>query len=229
MIEIIPAMDLIDGKCVRLTHGDFDRKTVYSEDPLDVAKRFEDAGLRYLHMVDLDGAKSGVPSNLAVLERVAAGTGLIIDFGGGIKCDSDLESVYAAGAAAANIGSIAVKEPDIFIEWLDRFGKERLLLGADCKDEKIAVNGWRDETELSIFDFLEYMNRRGVKRAFVTDIGRDGALTGPSVQLYERIAARLPDLELIASGGVSSIEDVTELERICCSGVIVGKRSTKGG
>ena len=179
-------------------------------------------------MVDLDGAKTGKPVNLAALERVAGGTGLTIDFGGGIKSDSDLESVFAAGAAVANIGSIAVKEPDKFIAWLDRFGGERLLLGADCKDGKVAVNGWRTETDVSIFDLLEHMNSRGVKKAFVTDIGCDGALAGPSTQLYERIIKHLPDLELIASGGVSSIADVMELERIGCTGVIVGKAIYEG-
>lgn len=228
MIEIIPAIDLIDGKCVRLTHGDFARKTVYSDDPVEVAKRFADAGFFRLHMVDLDGARSGVPTNLSVLERVSARTDLVIDFGGGLKSESDLESVFAAGAAIANVGSTAVKEPNKFIDWLDRFGEERLLLGADCKGEKIAVNGWQDETDISIFDFLEYMNTRGLKRAFVTDIGRDGALAGPSVQLYERIIELLPGLELIASGGVSSIEDTMELERIGCTGVIVGKAIYEG-
>lgn len=228
MIEIIPAIDLIDGKCVRLTHGDFSRKTVYYEDPLEVAKYFESLGLRRLHMVDLDGARTGRPVNLAALERVAGGTGLTIDFGGGIKSESDLESVFAAGAAIANVGSIAVNEPDRFIAWLDRFGGERILLGADCKDEKIAVNGWRTETDVSIFDFLEQMNSRGVKKAFVTDIGRDGALAGPSTQLYEGIIAQFPGLELIASGGVSSIADVMELDRIGCTGVIVGKAIYEG-
>ena len=228
MIEIIPAIDLIDGECVRLTHGDFSRKTVYHDDPLEAARRFESLGLRRLHIVDLDGARTGRPVNLAALERVAGGTGLTIDFGGGIKSEADLESVFAAGAAIANVGSTAVKEPDKFISWLGRFGGERILLGADCRDEKIAVSGWQTETDISIFDFLEQMNSRGVKKAFVTDIGRDGALAGPSTQLYERIIARLPDLELIASGGVSSIADVMELDRIGCTGVIVGKAIYEG-
>lgn len=166
--------------------------------------------------------------NLAVLERVSARAGLVIDFGGGIKSESDLESVFAAGAAIANVGSIAVKEPDMFIEWLEHFGEERLLLGADCKGERIAVNGWQTETDVSIFDFLECMNNRGLKRAFVTDIGRDGALAGPSVRLYERIIEQLPNLELIASGGVSSIGDVAKLEQVGCSGVIIGKAIYEG-
>ena len=228
MIELIPAVDLNDGKCVRLAHGDFSRKTVYSDDPVEVAKRFADVGLRRLHMVDLDGAKRGKPANLSVLERVAAGTDLIIDFGGGIKTEADLEDVFAAGAAIANIGSIAVKVPDTFLAWVERFGPDRILLGADCKEEKVAVNGWQIQTEFSIFDFLDRMNSRGVKRAFVTDIGRDGALVGPSVELYGRLMTHLPELELIASGGVSSIEDVQALEKIGCVGVIVGKAIYEG-
>lgn len=228
MIEIIPAIDLIDGKCVRLTHGDFARKTVYSADPLEVARRFESLGLRRLHMVDLDGARMGKPANLAVLERVAAGTGLAIDFGGGIKTGSDLEAVFAAGAAIANIGSLAVKRPDAFLAWLDEYGGKRILLGADCKGERLAVDGWRTETDVSIFDFLKDMNSRGVNEAFVTDIGRDGAMAGPSIELYERIVALLPGLELIASGGVSSIGDVEELGKIGCRGVIVGKAIYEG-
>ena len=228
MIEIIPAMDLIDGKCVRLTHGDFSRKTVYSDDPLETARRFADAGLRRLHMVDLDGAKRGKPANLSVLERVATGTELDIDFGGGIKTAADIEAVFAAGASIANIGSMAVKEPDTFLAWVERFGAERILLGADCKDEKIAVDGWQTQTEVSILDFLERMNSLGLKRSFVTDIGRDGVLAGPSVELYERLIAQLPGLELIASGGVSSIDEIAELESIGCAGVIVGKAIYEG-
>jgi phosphoribosylformimino-5-aminoimidazole carboxamide ribotide isomerase len=228
MIEIIPAIDIIEAKCVRLTYGDFSRKTVYSDDPLEIAKRFESIGLRRLHMVDLEGAKRGNPANLAVLERIAAGTSLTIDFGGGVKTETDLQTIFAAGAAIANIGSLAVKEPDTFVEWLDKFGRDRILLGADCRNEKIAVNGWQTDTEVSVFDFLEGMNSRGVRSAFVTDIGRDGAMSGPSVDLYERIMAELPALELIASGGVSSIRDVEELDRIGCRGVIVGKAIYEG-
>lgn len=228
MIEIIPAIDLIDGNCVRLTYGDFSRKTVYSEDPLQMAKRFETLGLRRLHMVDLDGARAGKPANLPVLERVASGTNLEIDFGGGIQTEADVENVFAAGADVANIGSLAVKEPGMFLGWLDRFGSEHLLLGADCKAEKIAVNGWQTETDLSVFDFLDRMVDGGVRKAFVTDIGRDGAMSGPSVGLYGRIIEANPDLELIASGGVSSVQDVEELERIGCRGVIVGKAIYEG-
>ena len=228
MIEIIPAIDIIDGKCVRLTHGDFSQKTVYSDDPLDVAKRFESLCLRRVHMVDLDGAKAGHPANLAVLELVAANTTLTIDFGGGIKTEADLRSVFAAGASIANIGSLAAREPETFLDWIQCYGGSRILLGADCRNERIAVNGWRTETEISIFEFLRRMHGAGLKRAFVTDIGRDGGMRGPSVELYARILKENPELELIASGGVSSIRDFEELDRIGCRGVIVGKAIYEG-
>ena len=228
MIEIIPAIDVIDGKCVRLTHGDFARKTVYADDPLESAKRFAGLGLRRLHMVDLDGAKNGKPANLGVLERVASETDLVIDFGGGIKTKIDLENVYAAGAAVANIGSIAVKEHKTFLSWVDEFGRDRILLGADCRDGKLAVNGWQTETEVSILDFLKKMYSKGVRKAFVTDISRDGAMNGPSIELYAQILAEIPDLGLIASAGVGSIGDVEALDRIGCSAVIVGKAIYEG-
>lgn len=228
MIEIIPAIDLIEGKCVRLTHGDFDRKTVYSDDPIETAKRFEAAGLKRLHMVDLDGARFGEPKNIAVLERVASETKLVIDFGGGIKTEAQLQNVFDAGAAIANIGSIAVKEPDTFLGWVDRFGGERILLGADCRDGKVAIDGWRTETSVSIFDLLANFSARGVLSAFVTDIGRDGAMAGPSQELYQEIKEKIPQLNLIASGGVSNVNDILELARIGCSGVIIGKAIYEG-
>ena len=228
MIEIIPAIDLIEGKCVRLTHGDFDQKTVYSDDPVEIAKGFEAVGLNRLHMVDLDGARTGRPANLGILERVAGETSLEIDFGGGIKTRADLESVFAAGAAIANIGSLAVKQPETFFVWLEEFGGNRILLGADCRNGRIAINGWQTGTGLSVVDFLSENSARGVKKAFITDIGRDGALSGPSLALYEKIIQELPGLELIASGGVSSIGDVEGLDRIGCSGVIVGKAIYEG-
>jgi len=228
MIEIIPAIDLIEGKCVRLTHGDFDQKTVYSDDPVEIAKGFEALGLHRLHMVDLDGARTGRPANLGTLGRVAGGTSLEIDFGGGIKTRGDLESVFAAGAAIANIGSLAVKEPEIFLAWLEEFGGSRILLGADCRDGKLAINGWQTDTEVPVISFLTENRGRGVKKAFVTDIGRDGAMSGPSIALYEQIMREVPGLELIASGGVGSIGDIEELDRIGCSGVIVGKAIYEG-
>jgi phosphoribosylformimino-5-aminoimidazole carboxamide ribotide isomerase len=228
MIELIPAIDIIEGKCVRLTHGDFARKTVYADDPVEVAKRFVAIGLRRLHIVDLEGAKRGHPANIPTLERIASNTSLTIDFGGGIKTDADVVSVLDAGAAIVNVGSVAVKDPAAFLDWIGRFGGDRILLGADCKDGKVAVNGWQEQTNLSISEMLSSYFSKGVRSAFVTDIGRDGALTGPSLDLYEKIIAELPGLHLIASGGVSSISDVEELQRIGCSGVIVGKAIYEG-
>ena len=228
MIEIIPAMDLIDGKCVRLTRGDFELKTIYSDEPLDIAKGFEAAGLMRLHMVDLDGAKSGSPKNISVLEHVAKHTSLKIDFGGGIKSDADLESVFSAGAAMANIGSLATTDPDTFLSWVKRYGGDRILLGADAKDGNVAINGWQTVTAIEITEFVSRNARLGVTSIFVTDISRDGAMIGPAIELYEQIISLVPDLNLIASGGVRSMRDVEELERIGCSGVIVGKAIYEG-
>jgi phosphoribosylformimino-5-aminoimidazole carboxamide ribotide isomerase len=228
MIEIIPAIDVIDGKCVRLTHGDFARKTVYANDPLEVAKRFEGLGLRRLHMVDLDGAKSGKPQNLSVLNAVAKNTSLTIDFGGGVKTIGDVDAVFDAGAAIVNVGSVAVKEPDLFLDWIEKYGSDRILLGADCKDRNVAINGWQTETSISIFDLLKDHSAKGVRSAFVTDIGRDGAMTGPSVELYREILATVPELNLIASGGVGSIADVESLDAVGCAAVIVGKAIYEG-
>ena len=228
MIEIIPAIDLIDGKCVRLMYGDFDRKTVYSERPLEVAKRYEEIGIRRLHMVDLDGARSGRLANLAALECVANGTNLQIDFGGGIKSESDLASVFESGAAIATIGSLALKERDLFLSWLEKFGGDRILLGADQKDGKVAVDGWQMTTDAGVIDFLSDYVDQGLTRAFVTDIGRDGAMKGPSIAMYEEILSLIPSLDLIASGGVSSVKDIDELDRVGCSGVIVGRALYEG-
>lgn len=228
MIEIIPAIDLIDGKCVRLMYGDFERKTIYSEDPLDAAKRFEAAGVRRLHMVDLDGAKTGTPVNLNVLERITAGTQLAVDFGGGIKNETSLKSVFESGARMANIGSIAVEEPDRFLSWIEKYGGNRFLLGADQKDGEVAVNGWQTTTEINVFDLLRSYARNGVTKAFVTDIGRDGAMSGPSIDLYQEIISAIPEIDLIASGGVSSIADIHELDRIGCYGVIIGRAIYEG-
>jgi phosphoribosylformimino-5-aminoimidazole carboxamide ribotide isomerase len=228
MIEIIPAIDVIDGKCVRLTHGDFARKTVYADDPLEVAKRFEGLGLRRLHMVDLDGAKTGKPRNLSMLNAVAKGTNLAIDFGGGVKTDDDVDAVFDAGAAIVNVGSVAVKEPNLFLNWIEKYGSDRILLGADCKHGNVAINGWQTDTNISIFELLKDYSAKGVRSAFVTDIGRDGAMAGPSVDLYKEILATVPELNLIASGGVGSIADVERLDAARCSAVIVGKAIYEG-
>lgn len=223
MIEIIPAIDLVDGKCVRLVQGDFAQQTLYSENPLEVAQMFADAGLTRLHMVDLDGAKSGKLANLKVLERIAAHTNLTIDFGGGIKTDQDIEAVFDAGAQMASIGSVAVKEPEKFFAWLERYGGERILLGADVNGNNLAINGWQTATNVEILPFLREYFARGVTQTFVTDISKDGLLEGASTLLYAEILRALPRLKLIASGGVSKIEDIRELEMIGCAGVIVGK------
>lgn len=223
MIEIIPAIDLIEGRCVRLKQGDFSQQTIYGADPLEMAKEFEKQGIRRLHVVDLDGAKIGKVVNLKTLEKIAANTNLRIDFGGGIKTDADLEAVFAAGAKIAGIGSVAVKEPEKFFGWLDKYGGEKILLGADVKDEKLAIDGWQTATDLSILPFLKKYYVAGVTNVFVTDIGRDGLLEGTACKLYEKILKKLPRLNLIASGGVRSMEDVAELERVGCTGVIIGK------
>jgi phosphoribosylformimino-5-aminoimidazole carboxamide ribotide isomerase len=221
--SIIPAIDIIDGKCVRLTQGDYAQKKVYNEHPLEVAKAFESIGVRRLHLVDLDGAKKGEVVNWKVLEAIAGKTNMIIDFGGGIKKEEDLKIVYEAGAALATIGSIAVKDPALFFSWVEKYGAEKIFLGADVKEEKIAVGGWLETTELSVFDFLESNIQKGVQNIFCTDIAKDGLLQGPSIELYEKILERFPQITFIASGGVSEMADVHALEEAGCSGVIVGK------
>ena len=220
---IIPAIDIIDGKCVRLTQGDYAQKTIYNEDPLEVAKTFEASGLTRLHLVDLDGAKAGAVQNWKVLETIASNTSMIIDFGGGIKKEEDLKVVFSSGAALATIGSLAVKNETLFVEWLNKFGADKFLLGADVKDEKIAVGGWLETTDLGIYDFISKYIGHGIQQVFCTDVSKDGKLEGPSTKLYQNIIARFPSLHFIASGGVSSIEDLKELKDIGCSGAIVGK------
>ncbi len=228
MIEIIPAIDLIDGKCVRLSQGDFSQKKIYRENPLDAAREFAAAGLKRLHIVDLDGAKSGTPTNLKILENIARNTNLTIDFGGGIKTDEDIQSVFDAGASIASIGSVAVKNAEKFFQWVEKYGGEKIMLGADVKNEKLAINGWQTRTEIEILSFLKDFFAKGVRQVFVTDIGKDGLLQGAANKLYEKILANLPDLKLIASGGVRSMRDVAELEKIGCAGVIIGKAFYEG-
>ena len=228
MIEIIPAIDLIDGKCVRLSQGDFARKKIYNENPLEVAKEYESFGLRRLHIVDLDGAKTGKVTNLRILETIAKDTNLTIDFGGGIKTNEDIESVFRAGAKIASIGSVAVKEPEKFFAWLEKYGGEKILLGADVKNNRLAINGWLTETEIEILPFLKSYFAKGVTQVFCTDISKDGLLEGSANELYAQTLEHLPELKLIASGGVSGIEDVFELEKIGCAGVIIGKAIYEG-
>ncbi|MBS1592119.1 MAG: 1-(5-phosphoribosyl)-5-[(5-phosphoribosylamino)methylideneamino]imidazole-4-carboxamide isomerase [Bacteroidetes bacterium] len=222
-MQIIPAIDIIDGKCVRLTEGDYSQKKIYNEHPLEVAKQFEDAGLQRLHLVDLDGAKAGKIINWKVLETIAAKTKLIIDFGGGIKTTKDVEIVFESGAALATVGSIAVKNETEFVKWLVQFGAHKFLLGADVKDEKIAVGGWLETTDINIYNFIESYVQKGVQQIFCTDISKDGKLQGPSIELYKNVIKTFPEIFFIASGGVSSVKDLEELKLIGCKAAIVGK------
>lgn len=222
-MEIIPAIDIIDGKCVRLTQGDYAQKEIYYKNPLDAAKQFEDAELNRLHLVDLDGAKAGSIKNWKVLENIASKTKLIIDFGGGIKTNKDVDIVLECGARYATVGSIAVKDEATFTSWLEAYGAEKFILGADVKDEKIAIGGWLETTEIWVYDFIEKYTNKGVQQIFCTDVSKDGKLEGPSIDLYKNIVSKFPALHFIASGGVSSIKDLNELQKIGCKGVIVGK------
>ena len=225
---IIPAIDIIDGKCVRLTQGDYHQKTIYNEHPLEVAKQFEDAGLQRLHLVDLDGAKAGSVKNWKVLEAIASNTSLIIDFGGGIKTENDVNLVFNSGAAFATIGSLAVKGENKFVSWLEKYGAAKFLLGADVKSEKIAVAGWLETTDIDIYDFIGSYVQKGVQQIFCTDVSKDGKLEGPSVDLYKNIISAYPSLYFIASGGVASINDLIELSEIGCAAAIVGKAIYEG-
>lgn len=225
---IIPAIDIIDGKCVRLTQGDYSKKTVYSESPLEVAKQFEDIGITRLHLVDLDGAKKGEVVNYKVLEKITSQTKLVIDFGGGIKTNESIKIVFESGAAIATVGSIAVKDKKLFFAWVQKYGSNKILLGADVEDEKIAISGWVEKTEINIFDFINENMEKGIKTIFCTDISKDGLLGGASVDLYKKILSQFPSLNLIASGGVSSLSDLDELKSIGCSSVIVGKAIYEG-
>jgi phosphoribosylformimino-5-aminoimidazole carboxamide ribotide isomerase len=228
MIEIIPAIDIIDGKCVRLSQGDYQTRKIYSEFPLEVAKEFEAAGIKRLHMVDLDGAKQGKIVNLQCLAEIAAKTALRIDFGGGIKTRYDVQSVFDAGAAIINIGSIAVKHPQRVEEWISGFGAESILLGADVRQEKIVIDGWQQSTEIDITEYIGSYIKRGIQNIFCTDVSKDGLLEGASVSLYKKIMAAFPGLYLIASGGVGSVNDIQDLEDAGCSGVIIGKALYEG-
>lgn len=225
---VIPAIDIIEGKCVRLTKGDYNQKKVYNEDPLEVAREFEDIGLTRLHLVDLDGARSGRIINHKVLEKLATRTTLHIDFGGGLKSDEDLKIAFESGARQITGGTIAVKDPEVFLHWLTLYGSDKIILGADARDEKIATHGWLETTELHLFDFLDNYSQKGITHAICTDISKDGMLKGSSVELYARIREQLPDLKLIASGGVSSLKELEELRDMGCYGAIVGKALYEG-
>ncbi|MEA4982786.1 MAG: 1-(5-phosphoribosyl)-5-[(5-phosphoribosylamino)methylideneamino]imidazole-4-carboxamide isomerase [Paludibacter sp.] len=228
MIEIIPAIDLIDGKCVRLSQGDYSQKTVYNEHPLEVAKMFADAGIKRLHLVDLDGAKAHHIVNHKVLQTIATKTNLIIDFGGGLKSDDDLRIAFECGAAMITGGSIAVKNAAIFSSWIEKYGAEKIILGADVKDEKIAVSGWLETTSIDLLPFVKNYYQKGINKVICTDISKDGMLQGPAVELYKKILSQQPDLYLIASGGVSSVNDIEILMENNIPAVITGKAIYEG-
>ena len=222
-MNIIPAIDIINGKCVRLTKGDYAQQKIYNENPVEVAKQFADAGLQRLHIVDLDGAKVGSVINLAVLEKIAAAVNMVIDFGGGVKNITDVENILNAGASMVTIGSLAVKQPELLEEWLMEYGADHFLIGADVLDEKIKISGWLEDGGINIFDFVGRLITLGVTNIFCTDITKDGMMGGPSIDLYKKIIVQYPEINLIASGGVSSIADVVQLNEIGCKGVIIGK------
>ena len=228
MIEIIPAIDLIDGKCVRLSQGDYSQKTVYNENPLEVAKMFADAGIRRLHLVDLDGAKAHHIVNHKVLERITTHTDLVVDFGGGLKTDDDLRIAFECGASMITGGSIAVKDPDTFSSWISKFGADMIILGADVKDEKISVGGWIETTDLDLLPFVNDYVNQGITKVICTDISKDGMLQGTAVDLYAKILKAFPELYLIASGGVSYIKDIELLEQAAVPAVITGKAIYEG-
>ena len=228
MIEIIPAIDIIDGKCVRLSQGDYNRKTVYNENPLEVAKMFEAHGIKRLHVVDLDGAKAHRIINYKVLEQIATKTSLTVDFGGGLKTEDDLKIAFESGAKMITGGSIAVKDPQTFEHWIQTFGSERIILGADCKDKQIAVQGWQESTEWEIFSFIKTWEEKGINKVICTDISKDGMLEGPSTDLYKEILAENKELYLIASGGVSNMQDIEALEAAGIPAVIFGKAIYEG-
>lgn len=227
-MRIIPAIDIIDGKCVRLTQGDYTQKKIYNEDPLEVARGFEEAGIDHLHLVDLDGAKAGKVTNWKVVEAICSGTGLKVDFGGGIKTDEEITRLFDNGIAQVNLGSIAVKQPETVYGWIEKFGAEKIILSADVRNEMVAISGWLENSSLHITDFLQTYLSRGIQYVTCTDISTDGTLQGPNVLLYKKIVSEFPGIKLIASGGVSSVADLKELNKIPVDGVIVGKAIYEG-
>ena len=228
MIELIPAIDIINGQCVRLTKGDYDQKTVYRDSPAEVAKEFEVLGFQHLHVVDLDGAKSKHIVNDQVLSDITTKTRLTVDFGGGIKTDEDIEKAFAAGAQMVTVGSIAVTQPDLFIGWLKKYGAERMILGADVRNGKISINGWKEDSEEDLLPFLRKYIDAGVKTVLCTEISKDGTLQGPAIDLYKKVMDEYPQLHLIASGGVSCIDDIKALEAAGVPAVVFGKAIYEG-
>ena len=228
MIELIPAIDIIDGKCVRLSQGDYDTKKIYNENPLEVAKEFEANGIQRLHVVDLDGAKSSHVVNYKVLDAIAGHTSLTIDFGGGIKTDEDLVITFENGAHMVTLGSVAVKKPELFKKWLHQYGAEKIILGADVKDNRISVSGWLEEGPQELMPFLTNYTQEGVSKVLCTDISRDGMLQGPSIELYKQVMQRFPTMHLIASGGVSGVDDIIRLDEAGIPAVVFGKALYEG-
>lgn len=222
-MRIIPALDIIDGKCVRLLNGNYQKMTIYSDDPLEMAKRFEDHGMQYLHLVDLDGAKSNRIVNYKILEKIASKTNLIIDFGGGIKADEDLRIAFNSGAAQLTGGSIAVKDPERFSGWIRDYGSSKIILGADVKDTTVAISGWLEESDQTIIPFLQDYVKKGIEYVICTDINRDGTLAGPAVDLYSELLQTFPEIKLIASGGISNVKALLELDELGCDAAIIGK------
>lgn len=227
-MDIIPSFDLMDGRIVRLRQGDFDQKTEYPMEPLDLAFQLEAAGIKRLHMVDLDGARAGKPMNLHVLEQIAARTRLAIDYGGGLRSIPNLRQVLDAGAALFSVGSVAVMAPDEFRAWVEKFGPDRFLVGADVRDRRIAVHGWKNQTELELFDFIERLEALGIHQVSVTDIERDGEMGGPAMELYKEILTRFPKIQLVASAGIRNVDDLEKLATLGCNGAIVGKAFLEG-
>lgn len=227
-MHLIPAIDIIDGKCVRLTQGDYEQKKVYNEDPLEVAKAYEDHGLKRLHLVDLDGAKAKKIINYKVLERLATRTKLHIDFGGGLKSDEDVYIAFESGARQVTGGTVAVKDPELFLSWLEKYGSGRIILGADVKDRRIAVSGWQETSDQKLLPFLEEYTQKGVEYTICTDVSKDGLLEGTALELYAEIRETFPDLKLIASGGITTVEELEKLREIGCFGAIIGKAIYEG-
>lgn len=228
MIELVPAIDVIDGKCVRLTKGDYNNKTTYNDSPLDLAIRFESLGFRRLHMVDLEGAKSKHVVNIETLKKITDSTNLKVDFGGGIKTEDDIKMAFDNGASMVTVGSVAVTHRQLFMKWLDQFGAERIILGADVRNGKVSINGWKEDTAEDIVSFLKYYVGKGVKNVLCTDISKDGMLSGPAFSLYQSILASFPEINLIASGGVSNVDDIKKLEEKGVHSVVFGKAIYEG-
>lgn len=227
-IELIPAIDIINGQCVRLTKGDYNQKKVYNDNPVEVAKHFEELGFKRLHVVDLDGAKSKHIVNDGVLKEITKATNLVVDFGGGIKTKDDIEKAFEAGASMVTVGSVAVTNGQLFLDWIEIYGAERLILGADVRNGKISINGWKEDSSEELLPFLKHYVDKGVKNVLCTEISKDGTLQGPAIDLYKDIMKAYPDMHLIASGGVSSNDDITDLNKAGIPAVVFGKAFYEG-